>query len=194
MLKIEPTERLRSQKRHRGTSRPEKKSKNSRKVRIETHFCFATKVILFTDDSFEKYNQFNPKLSDNLKTVKVNSDDGFREFSEKDSKRKLPKDRFGAEFPYTLNPVESVPRGKLSVMNVLDLLLDYRRNNKSTTEIASKYGISVEDAENIVKYVDIYQVITKTEQHDLYQLKTETTEKTEEIKSLPDFQKVIRDK
>lgn len=95
-----------------------------------------------------------------MKQIKIVSQD-FVSDPEKRSEAKLPKQRFGASVPFVFLKPKEVPIGKITPFDVLSLVMDHRENKVSASELAEQYRLSVQDVENILKYVNIFKVYNK---------------------------------
>lgn len=78
-----------------------------------------------------------------------------------ESKSKLPQERFLSSVPYVFNKPETVPHGKITAVDTLDMLATHQRENTSLKMISAQYGISEVDAENIIKYVSVFKSLKR---------------------------------
>lgn len=78
-----------------------------------------------------------------------------------EAKSKLPQERFLSSVPYVFNKPETVPHGKITAVDTLEMLATHQRENTTLEMISAQYGISKVDAENIIKYVSVFKSITR---------------------------------
>nr|XP_027194262.1 ectonucleoside triphosphate diphosphohydrolase 5-like [Dermatophagoides pteronyssinus] len=126
------------------------------------------------DDSiFKQMDAKNENLVDRLKTVKVDSYDrnpepggvfGDNEEEQIKRKQRLPQDRFGAPLPFVFYKPEQMPVGKITVLDIVDIILSHKEDNCTVEEIAAKYQLSEEDTKNIIDYVDVFRAVNRDQQ------------------------------
>lgn len=123
---------------------------------------------LYIDDSlFKQANAKNENLVDRLKSVKVDAFDKNPEpqfgSEEEQLKRQqiLPKDRFGAPLPYVFYKPEQMPVDKITVLDILDIILSHKQDKHTIEEIAAHYQLSEVDIKNLIEYVDVFTAIDK---------------------------------
>ena len=63
--------------------------------------------------------------------------------------------------PYVFVRPEIVPRGKITVMDALEMLINAQKEKTSPKEIAAGYDISEENVEKILRYVDVFKAVNK---------------------------------
>lgn len=160
----------------RGMSLPNNQLIKSKKVHC-FYICFRLlfNSWLSVESTFDKFNKLDEHLVDRLKSVKVVSADATAdEASQDDSKRKLPQERYGAFLPYVFYKSEQVPRGKLSVLNALDVLVNYNKGNTTINFISTNYAIPEDDIRKVIRYVDIFKAVDKNKKEmPMYSLEEE---------------------
>ena len=127
----------------------------SKQISLVLIAFFPLSFSLETSESFAKQNSLNVDLVDRLKKVKVSDENAFDE-PDDETKSKLPKERFGFEFPYPFFKPEVVPPNKIAVLDILDLLKSSEDDKMSSQELAQRFALKQEDVENVLKYVRSY--------------------------------------
>ncbi|OTF79350.1 NDUFAF4-like protein, partial [Euroglyphus maynei] len=112
----------------------------------------------------------NDNLVDRLKSVKVDSYEQNPELPKFDSdeqqmkyRQQLPQDRFGAPLPFVFYKPEKMPIGKITVLDLFDIILSHRQDKRTVEEIAANHQLSEEDLKNLLKYVDVFMAVNKNE-------------------------------
>lgn len=120
---------------------------------------------------------------DRLKSVKVSSegrDTQISNVNDEDFHKNLPKEKIGAEYPYVFFKPKSVPFGKITILDSLEMLINHKKDNVPIPELAKQYSIHEKDVELIIKYVDIFNAIDDERREvPLYMQKEEVVPKIE---------------
>ena len=164
---------------------------------LEKNVKVAAPKPLATQREIEKLNQEmpnlmeelqkpNPELIDRLKDVYVSSlDPPPEKFSKPvDPKKPLPVQRTTEPEDHFYVEPTTLPPGKLSLKQALQLLSKYQLDKKTNTveSLAQDYNLSIKDVENIVEYFKVYTLVDLNPKTVGFDATINLTDSTDDIK------------
>ncbi|UXI17267.1 hypothetical protein NH340_JMT03210 [Sarcoptes scabiei] len=144
------------------------------------------------NNDFANLDSKNNNLLNRLKSIKIDQENfpitpPLDTATSNNLKRKaLPENRFGLDLPHYLYKPAKLSPGKITVLDVYDIILSHRKDNLSVEKIAEKYSIDVKDIEKILKYIGVFKAIDEDrEEVELFVKKIEPKDSEQIVQKLP---------